>query len=115
MSMRIAAGILMVVPGLTTMCRYVDVLGENDVYFELPFTVFVIASAVFAIIGGLFCLRRKYWALCFTSSLFFNYFVLLMCASRIFPYVLTWFLAPAGIVPLMFTCLRRGEWQGTLA
>ena len=109
--MRKAAGILMVILGLTIMCRYVDVLGKNDVYFELHFTLFVIISAVFVITGGLLCLKRKYWVLCFISSLFFNYFVLLICACDIFPYVLTWFLAPVGIVPLIFTCLRKREWQ----
>jgi uncharacterized Tic20 family protein len=109
--LRKAAGILMVVLGLTIMCRYVDVLGKNDVYLALSFSLFVIISAVFVITGGLFCLKRKYWVLCFISSLFFNYFVLVICAFEIFPYVLNWFLAPAGIVPLIFTCLRKREWQ----
>ena len=113
--MRKAAGILMVVLGLTTICVYVyadgGVLSKPDFYFDLSFTLFVIISAVFVITGGLFCLKRKYWILCFISSLFFNYFVLLICALDIFPYVLTWFLAPVGIVPLIFTCLRKREWQ----
>jgi uncharacterized Tic20 family protein len=115
--MRKAAGILMVIFGLTVMCRYVDVLGKNDVYFELHFTLFVIISAVFVITGGLFCLKRKYWVLCFISSLFFNYFVLLICSFGIFPYVdvVNWFLIPVGIVPLIFTCLRKREWQEILA
>jgi len=111
--MRKAAGIMMVILGLTIMCRYVDVLGKNDVYFELHWTLFVIISAVFVITGGLVCLKRKYWVLCFISSLFFNYFVLLICSFEIFPYpyVVNWFLAPVGIVPLIFTCLRKREWQ----
>jgi len=109
--MRKAAGILMVILGLTIMWRYVDVLGKADVYFELSLTLFVIISAVFVITGGLFCLKRKYWAVCLISSLFLNYLVLLICAFEIFPYVLNWFLAPVGIVPLIFTCLGRREWR----
>ena len=109
--MRKAAGILMVILGLTIMCRYVDVLGKNDVYFELHFTLFVIISAVFVITGGLFCLKRKYWVICFISSLFFNYYVLIVGTSGVFPDFVVWFLIPLGIVPLIFTCLRKREWQ----
>jgi len=115
--MRKAAGILMVVLGLTIMLVYVDALGRDDVYFwlstKLSFTLFVIIGAVFVITGGLFCLKRKYWVLCFISSLFFNYFVLITGSLEVFPYVVNWVLPPVGIVPLIFTCLRKSEWQET--
>jgi len=109
--MRKAAGILMVVLGLTMMWVYVDALGRDDVYFMLSFTLFVIISAVFVITGGLFCLKRKYWVICFISSLFFNYYVLIVGTSGVFPDFVVWFLIPLGIVPLIFTCLRKREWQ----
>ena len=118
--MRKAAGILMVVLGLTTICVYVyadgGVLSKPDFYFDLSFTLFVIISAVFVITGGLFCLKRKYWILCFISSLFFNYFWLLSWMMSIFTIpsflgFLIWFLIPVGILPLIFTCLRKKEWK----
>jgi len=104
----------MVVLGLTMMWVYVDALGRNDVYFMLSFTLFVIISAVFVITGGLFCLKRKYWVLCFISSLFFNYYVFIVGTSGVFPDFVVWFLIPLGIVPLIFTCLRKREWQEIL-
>jgi peptidoglycan/LPS O-acetylase OafA/YrhL len=113
--MRKAAGILMVVLGLTMMWVYVDALGRDDVDFwlstKLSFTLFVIIGAVFVITGGLFCLKRKYWVLCFISSLFFNYYVFIVGGSGIFPDFVVWFLIPLGIVPLIFICLRKREWQ----
>ena len=113
--MRKAAGILMVVLGLILMWVYVDALGRDDVYFwlstKLSFTLFVIIGAVFVITGGLFCLKRKYWVLCFISSLFFNYYVFIVGSLEVFPYVVNWVLPPVGIVPLIFTCLRKREWQ----
>jgi len=117
--MRKAAGILMVVLGLILMWVYVDALGRADVYVwlstKLSFTLFVIIGTVFVITGGLFCLKRKYWVLCFISSLFFNYYVIIVCASGLFPDFVVWFLIPLGIVPLIFICLRKSEWQEILA
>jgi len=117
--MRKAAGILMVVLGLILMWVYVDALGRDDVYFwlstKLSFTLFVIIGAVFVITGGLFCLKSKYWVLCFISSLFFNYYVFIVGGSGLFPDFVVWFLIPLGIVPLIFICLRKSEWQEILA
>jgi hypothetical protein len=118
--MRKAAGILMVVLGLTIMLVYVDALGRSvnpvdDVYFmlytSLSFILFVIIGAVFVITGGLFCLKRKYWVLCFISSLFFNYYVSIVGGFGPFPDFVVWFLIPLGIVPLVFICLCKSEWQ----
>jgi hypothetical protein len=111
--MRIAAGILMVIFGMTTMGMIVDVLIEYGTHaYDLPFNLFIVISAVFITTGGVFCLKRKYWKLCFTSSLFLLLFMILFFFSL--PPPITWvalFLIPGGILPIIFVCIRKREWQ----
>jgi hypothetical protein len=77
-----------------------------------PSLIIPIILAVFFIIGGVFCLKRKYWALCFTSSLFLHFWMIAALLGDFF-YYFWWygFLFPVGILPFIFICLRRREWQ----
>jgi hypothetical protein len=120
--MRIAAGILMIIVGIALLVSFVPRLIEDGVgTFDLPFVNLVmVISALFFVTGGVFCLRRKYWKVCFASSLLLLallvllLFILWVVWSLLSPYAPIWWIVvpiPVGILPIVFVCLRRREWQ----
>ena len=135
--MRIAAGTLMIILGTITgtFVAFVEVLlgwGDGSMNYAC-FILFAIIPAVFVIPGGVFCLKRKYWKLCFTSSLLllfidlylfiaFNFYyrptipvntypIMIPDTSRFLISFLIWFVILGGILPIIFVCLRKREWQ----
>jgi hypothetical protein len=120
-----AAGILMEVVGIGLLVYFVPDLiqgGVSDYGISYVHLVAVI-SALFFIPGGVFCLRRKYWKVCFASSLLLIVVsayvtVILRIISPMFPpyHPTRWVvLIPAGILPIIFICVRRREWQKSQA
>ena len=131
--MRKAAGILMIILG-TIMGTFVALaevaLGEGSMNY-VRFVLVAIIPAVFVITGGVFCLKRQYWKLCFTSSLVLLLLDLYLFLAFNFRYIplplgsypanatffppsfLDWVLTLGGILPIIFVCLRRREWQET--
>ena len=117
--MRKAAGILMVIFGVATIGIFIFKLRERgyplDFYSYQEFII-ITELVVLFITGGVFCLKRKYWVLCFTSSIFLHFWVMVLLTD-FFPYSwlnsLPWFpyLSPVGILPFIFICLRKREWQ----
>jgi len=105
--MRRAAGILMIIFGVTTMGIFV--YGGIQGYYRLAFILLMSFLAVFVITGGVFCLMRKYWTVCFISSLLLSYSANLLWAW-FFGHLIYLFMA-GGIIPLIFVCLRKREWQ----
>jgi len=105
--MRKAAGILMIILGMATIGFFVYGIQP---YYGLAFNLLMIFSTVFIITGGVFCLRRKYWIVCFISSLLFPCFVILLW-MWILPYGLGLFFIPGGIISAIFVGLRRREWH----
>jgi len=121
--MRIAAGILMIMYGVKTTGLYASYLflnegGFNGYYLD-PFVLISIIAAVFFITGGVFCLKRKYWKLCFASSLCLSVFVFFDAMPTFhlleflnMPYLgVGQLLLAWGILPLIFVCIRKSEWQ----
>jgi hypothetical protein len=121
--MRIAAGILMIMYGVKTIVLHVSSLFLDEWsfcgYSRDLFLVSIIA-AVFFTTGGVFCLKRKYWEICFASCLcllVFMFFDLLPTArvSLEFLNIPSWvvirLLIPWAILPLIFVCIRKREWQ----
>jgi len=124
--MRIAAGILMMVVGIALLVNFVPRLIKEGIgTYALPFVSLVmVASALFFVTGGVFCLRRKYWKVCFASSLLLLVLLALLLLilwvlwSLLSPYAPVWWMVvpiPAGILPIMFICLRKREWQKSQA
>jgi hypothetical protein len=118
--MRIAAGIMMMVVGIALLVGFVPRLAEDGVgTYDLPFiNLVVVTSALFFVTGGVFCLRRKFWKVCLASSLLL--LVLLAFLLLVFwvlwslLYAPVWWMAvpiPLGILPIVFVCLRKGEWS----
>ena len=121
--MRIAAGILMILYGVKTIVLYGSSLFMNEWCFRgsnLDMFLISIIAAVFFTTCGAFCLKRKYWKICFASSiclLVFMFFDLLPTArvSDEFLNIPSWvvlpLLLPWAILPLIYVCLRKSEWQ----
>ena len=125
--MRKAAGIILIILGVAALSLFiVNVSGlitnpYEDWMQTPPDYVFIIIAtlAVFFIVGGVFCLKKRNWRLCFTSSLFLHFLMTVLIFSNLFFF--SWMLPlwlsliPVWILPLIFICLRKGEWQEILA
>ena len=124
--MRIAAGILMILYGVKTIGTCAGFLSDVGFYWfyhpgsTLALHLIVIITAVFFTTGGVFCLKKKYWKICFASSLCLLLFMI-YDLHYLFPVsfelnIPSWvqillYLPPWGILPLIFVCLRKSEWQ----
>lgn len=108
--MRRAAGITMITLGMAWLGIHLSG-GAYDLTFHISVTI----SAVFLVTGGVFCLRRKYWKVCFASALFL--FVplglWLLALPDALPRLswLVWFFFPTGFLPIIFVCLGKRKWQ----
>ena len=124
--MRIAAGILMIIVGIALLGIFIPLLSEYGIAtYDLPFSNLVmIISALFSVTGGVFCLKRKYWKVCFISALLllvlsalFLFILSVLCSlgSEYTPPGWSWFPIPVGILPIVFVCLRKREWSESKA
>jgi len=119
--MRVAAGILMIIVAIGSLIYFVPLLIQDGVgaYGLTYLHLVMVISALFFVPGGVLCLRRKYWRVCFASSLLLLVvlgsltYILWVISSMFPPYHPTWWvvLIPAAILPIVFVCLRRREWQ----
>ena len=121
--MRKAAGILLIIFGVVAISlSIVNVSGLINHHIEyiqptLPDYLYIIIGtlAVFLITGGVFCLKRKHWRLCFTSSLLLHVFMTLLIFIFRWTFFLWLWLIPVWILPLIFICLRKSEWSESQA
>lgn len=83
--MRIAAGIMLVIGGVIGLLQGMSlaILGELLGLLLLLWAGFMLA-------GGIFCFRRRYWGLCLVAA-----------------------ILSAGIIPIIFICVRKREWEQT--
>lgn len=130
--MRKAAGILMIMYGARAISFLVSSLSAGFIDYRFPWGLIVIIPAVFFITGGVFCLKRKYWKICFASSLCLLIFVIFDLnllfplpvvsvppesippppLTSIFPlWVHISLSLPWGILPIIFVSLRKSEWK----
>ena len=109
--MRKAAGILLIVLGMFLLIGFVTVLIDYGGY-DLAFDLFVIITSVFIITGGVFCLMRKVWGLCFASALVAMLFMIFwFMGARFAETWLTWLFSIVGTLPIIFICITKKEWK----
>lgn len=119
--MRKVAGIMLIIFGLAAITLFIVNVSRLTIYlyeWGPPHYVSIITAilAMFFIIGGVFCIKGKYWKVCFASSFFLH---ILATASILFylgllfsVVIFLWIsLIPVWILPLIFICLRRSEWS----
>jgi hypothetical protein len=120
--MRKAAGIILIIGGASWMLFYgFTLIG----HLHLPYSalvgwlLFVILGA-FAFTGGVFCLKRQYWKLCFASALLAVAVMIFQIAVRgdLLRYKILnasgwwiWSFIITGTLPIIFVSLRRSEWK----
>lgn len=117
--MRKAAGILMIIFGLARLVPslLIDLrLGIRG--FCDPYFVSFFISAAFVVAGGIVCLKRKYWKLCFSSALVAFLLIVYYVAgaySTATSSGLFWLYTAMGILPIVFVSLRKREWSESKA
>jgi hypothetical protein len=126
--MRKAAGILMIIYGVKTISIYAAAVINESLFSYLGSSAISFFWAVPAIIVGVVCLKRRDWGFCFAYSLLLfmwvifnwgtlglgpNIFASFEVLIRLNPVRLadTILSMPLGILPLIFICVRRNEWQ----
>ena len=129
--MRITAGILMIIVGsfllITGVNASIESIGFGIYDSAFVSSLFIAIFAIFRITGGVFCLKRKYWKVCFASALllfgfsvyFLSAFAILEPAPALYLPDLSLTLPPYGLIltavlgipPLIFICLRKREWE----
>jgi hypothetical protein len=118
--MRIAAGIMMIILAMV-LPGIVSTVGEGimDIRtFDLRFSLFIIIAGVLLVTGGVSCLRRRYWRLCFTAALFAIFVMILWFGlfgmSLLFSlhwFYMNLFFIGTGILPIIFVRVRKRDWR----
>jgi len=130
--MRIAAGILMIIGAIIEWMTFMAIMGVImgitrylgvDSPYEFLLYVLFIFGAIFVIVGGFYTLKRKSWGLSLTSS------ILLLPMGTVLPFLMwtdalssgelitpfavgiTTLFFVLGILPIVFVCLRKREWE----
>jgi hypothetical protein len=109
--MRQAAGILMVAFALFMLTDAFSGVNPYDInLYGLAFSLLLIIPAAFVITGGVFCLERKYWKVCFASALVTVVVMILWWISQA-DSMLAWVVSMVGTFPIIFVLLKKSEWQ----
>ena len=129
--MRTAAGIILIAMGVVGLIGLV--MSLSGVYVELPRYAYLIlwriGSAALLVIGGVYCLRRRYWRACLASALFALFigvsstigYLSHIARNRIGPPWEgpiswtwgIWILLLGAVISTVFISLKRKEWQSS--
>lgn len=114
--MRTAAGILLLVLGIVLLISLVFVFITNAIpTLLLAIYIGEILCGAFFVVGGVLCLRRRYWKVCFSSALVGIVIMILYLTGPLDTASwLDWFVIVTGVLPVIFVSLRRTEWQHRL-
>ena len=111
--MRTAAGILLLILGMTLLVSLVLVFMATGIpSFGAALDLLMILYAAFVVTGGVFCLKRRNWIVCLSSALAAVVFMIIYLAGPLDTAAwLDWFVIITGILPIIFVCLGKSEWQ----
>jgi hypothetical protein len=113
--MRIAAGILMVAFALFMVTDAFSGLSQYGIYIsDLALGLLQIIPAAFIVSGGVFCLARKYWRVCFASTVVTVVIMVIWWIGQT-DSVLAWLGSMLGTFPIIFVLLKKSEWQASQA
>ena len=122
--MRKAAGIIIIVFGVTYLGLWFSMLVRGLIFNNLVFEwdilnfhwswIAVIFLLVLFITGGVFCVSKNYWGLCLTSSILF--FIcpggsLLIGNIRVLPGWIDWVMLVAAVIAMIFILRTKKEWD----
>lgn len=83
--MRIAAGIIVALNGVIGLVAGIGLLLPDS---QTVLGLLLLLWAGFLLIGAIFCFQRRYWGLCLAAA-----------------------IVSFGILPIIFVCVRKGEWE----
>jgi hypothetical protein len=111
--MRIASGVMLIIVGVYIVVGEITILHVVGSHL-FALSVFPIILAALTVVGGVFCIRKRYWVVCLVSSLIPIYFVirLFVIGYRFMPW--EWILPVLAFLPIIFICIRRKEWKETI-
>jgi hypothetical protein len=120
--MRKTAGIILIILGMWGLIGLITVLiflsapGMNP---YLPFFLWRIICAPFFVIGGVFCLRKKYWRVCLASALLAVFIGIAIIVAPLlegryfFIAWENWIRVLGAVISTLFIFLTKKEWQET--
>ncbi len=126
--MRKAAGIVLIISGIVGIVGVVMSLSTSNIYIELlrylHLILWRIGSGAFLVIGGVFCLRRRYWRACLVSALFALFIGLFSTIDYVTyigtnitpfgPIAMTWgiwIVLLGAVISTIFIIRRKKEWS----
>jgi len=127
--MRKAAGIILISLGIFGLVGLVMSLSTSNIYVELlrylHLILWRIGSGALLVIGGVFCLRRRYWRACLASALFALFFIGIPSTIDYVRYIGThmgplgripmtwgiWILLLGAVISTIFIIRRKKEWS----
>ena len=125
--MRIVAGIILIIFGALGVRALVVLLTGLVKTFSfipveiVPTILLEIVPSAFFVIGGVFCLRRKYWRVCLASASFaalIGIFVVVTVSLGRAIFLgegwIPWIAVLAAVISVIFISRTRKEWQEIL-
>lgn len=115
--MRIAAGIMLMILGALMLVGCVVLLIDYDINVHNPvFDILSMICGAFLVAGGISCVKRKYWELCFASALV-AIFIMISWLIGSYTYLtwLDWIYSILATLPIIFISLRKSEWSESKA
>ena len=115
--MRKAAGILLLLLGVMLLIGLVLVFIATGIpAFGFALDLLEILWAAFLVTGGVFCLKRRYWTVCFSAALAAVALMIFYLTGPLNTATwLNWFVIITGILPIIFVSLRKSEWSESQA
>jgi hypothetical protein len=130
--MRKAAGIMLIILGISGLIGVALNLSNSGIYLSRLFVIlWRIGSGALLVSGGVFCLRRRYWGPCLASALLALVIGIsstidmlrYMGPSGMGPFWEggvslawgTWIMALGAVVSTVFISLTKKEWQKSQA
>ena len=125
--MRKAAGIILIISGIVGLIGLV--MSLTGIYVDLlpylPRILWRIGSIALLVIGGVFCLRRRYWRACLASALFALFFIGIPSTIDYVTYIGTninpfgpiamtwgiWIVLLGAVISTIFIIRRKKEWS----
>ena len=126
--MRKAAGIILMILGVVGLIGLVLNLSNSGIYLPvLPVILWRIGSGALLVIGGVFCLKKRYWGACLASALL-ALFIGMSSAIDNLRYIAThrmgpfweggismswgtWILLLGAVIATIFISRTKKEWQ----